>query len=314
MKEIFGSVNYYGIGNIIRNYCGFSKILPLPVSIQHGWYLAAVQHDAKKNAGENWYWSKEIESQYNRKYSDIKTRATGAPFIYHLWNIGYQEMPIEQRKGSIVFPAHSSDFVTVDYNYEKFAAMLDGLPEKYKPITVCIYYIEHEKGMDRFFKEKGFQIVTNGMSLYQSDFLHNYVDNTKDKLYAFSNEPTSALIYASLMGLTAFYFGPTVKEFLVDKPLPAEIKMFEQRKKITNHWQVLFRFPDCDRSKQKEYCDLVAGKDVLLEKKDMRNLLYRILFSRRFLFFLTIAFFARFKLIKIMYRKSKQLLMGNNEY
>ena len=109
MKELYPSVEYYGIGDIIRAYCGYSNSLPLPVSIQHGWSLMPVQHDALENVGENWYWSKEIELLYNGKFPGIRTRAIGAPFIYHLKNIGYQEIPIETRKGSIVFPAHSSE-------------------------------------------------------------------------------------------------------------------------------------------------------------------------------------------------------------
>ena len=64
MREFFASIRYYGIGKIIKDYCGFPYYLPLPVSIQHGWYLFVTKHDAMKYASENWYWSKSIEQKH----------------------------------------------------------------------------------------------------------------------------------------------------------------------------------------------------------------------------------------------------------
>jgi hypothetical protein len=194
LKELVGSVNYYGTEKIFRKYCGYSRWLPLPVSMQHGWSLLPVRHDALRNVGENWYWSKEIESAYMKNFPGIKTRAVGAPFLYHLKNIGYQEMPYKERKGSIVFPAHSSKYVSVNFNYEMYANMLNDLPDEYKPLTICLYHLDQEKGMDLPFREKGFIVVNNGSNLDQEDFLSNYVDNTRDKRYSFFNDPTSALI------------------------------------------------------------------------------------------------------------------------
>lgn len=214
MKEIYSPVKFYGINQILKRYAGFPRQLPLPVHVQHGWTIIVYELDAKEEAPENWYWSKWLENKYRAQFKSINTRAVGSPFLYLLRLMNYTEDSTSKKEGSIVFPCHSSGLVKVDCNYEEYASRLDNLPPHYKPITVCMYYLDLEKGVDKPFRERGFNIVTNGSresnSLGKNSFLERFIANTQDKLYAFSNQLGSALLFSTAMGLTSYYFGPNI--------------------------------------------------------------------------------------------------------
>lgn len=282
MREFYGTASYYGIGEILRAYSGFSSRLPLPVSVQHGWYLIATRHDAVRSAPENWYWSKNIEKLHRENFPGIKTRSVGSPFLYLLKLLGYKTSYLEERSGSIVFPCHSSDYIRTACDYEAYAVMLDRLPDVYKPVTVCVYHLDQDESTIRPFVDKGFRITTNGNSLYDPDFLYNYVENVKSKRYAFSNEPTSALIYAVAMGLDAYHYGPQIKPVLTaDAPESARDDYLRQQE-VSDEWQNYFRFPDCDPEQQKAYCAEVLGSDLLLSQKSMYQLLHKLLLNWRY--------------------------------
>ncbi|MFW6296278.1 MAG: hypothetical protein ACOC04_03700 [Halothece sp.] len=129
MKEIYPSVTFYSINAIIKKYSGFPLQLPLPVHIQHGWTSIVYELYAKEKVSENWYWSQWLEEKYKEKYKNIKTRTVGSPFLYLLKLVNYQELSKSKRKGSIVFPCHSSKAVQVDCDFEEYASRLEKLPE-----------------------------------------------------------------------------------------------------------------------------------------------------------------------------------------
>lgn len=285
MKEIYASPRYYGIGKIIKDFCGYPYFMPLPVSIQHGWCVWAIKHDAVQYASENWYWSKVIENKYSEAFNYIKTRTAGSPFLYLLELIGYNALPLGMRKGSIVFPAHSSKFNRAIFDYELYADLLDQLSDIYKPITVCVYHLDQEKDIAKPFLKKGFTVVSNGESLYDEDFLLRFINNAKDKRYAFANQRTSALLYASAMGLKAFYYGPEVKHF-VDKEEIEEIVKDSNNNYLLEEekWKAYFTFPDIDEKRQRAYCYSILGKDYLLSRRKMKLLLVMLLFNWRYIF------------------------------
>lgn len=307
MAEFFVGTDYYGIGQIIRAYSGFSRRLPLPVSIQHGWYYIPSEDDAQKYASENWLWTKDMEQMQESAFKDIRTRAVGAPFLYLLKNIDYRELPLSSRKGSIVFPIHSSDFERISLDYKLYAEMLDDLPDLYKPITVCLYYLDLKQGVDDPFLRKGFTVVSNGSSLYDNDFLFNFVNNTKEKLYAFSNtdpsHPSSALIYASYMGLTSYHYGPPVKEELG----VADLVGF--KKTAHDHIRYeCFAFPGADYREQRNYSEEVLGLQYMLSAGEMKKLLYRLIFNWRYFFVVFIRLVTGCKPLVNIYRSIKKIM------
>ena len=274
VKEKFLSVSYYGNGNIIRKYAGFPNFLPLPVSIQHGWSKITIKHDAIRFAPENWYWSDEIEKKYNEEYPYLRTRAVGAPFLYLLECLKYNN---ENTKGfgSIVFPSHSTNLIEMNCNFHDYANMLDNLPNIYKPITVCMYYLDLDKGLDFHFRQHGFDITTNGTGIYDGNFLNKFIDNTKNKKYAFSNQMTSALLFASAMGLTSFFYGPQF-DVVSNDPNYGKLDYTKHHRNWEEEYSRFFSFPSHDPCIEKKIVDAALGRENLLSKKHMKQLLYKL--------------------------------------
>jgi len=281
MKELYSGVDYYGLGEIIREYALFPKFLPLPVGIQHGWTNSTHMHEVRYDAAENWFWTRDLEIKYQIKFKGLNTRAVGAPFLYLLKNLSYVE-PIE-KKGSIVFPAHSSKLCRVDYDYEEYALVLDSLPDEYKPITICMYHLDMDIKKEIPFLKRGFEIVQNGNSLYDKNFLINFVANAHGKKYAFSNQVTSALLFASAMGLTSFFCA--TKLIIADNdPECKTLEFLEDSRAWEDNASQYFQFNNYNSQQQNQFALSELGQDFLLSSRDMNTILYKCLFSKYYFF------------------------------
>ncbi|GAB1545559.1 hypothetical protein NUACC21_82350 [Scytonema sp. NUACC21] len=282
MKEFYQGVTYYGIGEIIKRYAKFPLFLPSPVAVQHGWSIIPTIHDARYDASENWYWSTSIEDRYKQKFNGLNTRAVGAPFLYLLTLINYSELPKSQKKGSIVFPCHSSAMINVNCDFEEYAEMLCNLPDEYKPITVCIYHLDREKGLDKPFLDRGFKVVSNGNSLFETQFLKNFIANTRDKKYAFSNQMTSALLFASVMGLSSFFYGPKF-ETKSEDPSYEHLDYTKHHRNWEAQYSQYFDFPNCNIETQRRIAATELGQELMLTPSEMRWLLWRSIFKKQYL-------------------------------
>jgi len=282
MRELFFPTTFYGNGDIIRKYCRFTTLLPLPILLQHGWNIKPTNHDAVTDAPENWYWNEKLRELYTTSFPQLSTRAVGAPFLYLLELLKYRELPIDTRKGSIVFPSHSSALCEMNCDFQEYATILEQLPEEYKPITVCLYHIDQEKGFDKIFLDRGFSITSNGKGIHDKYFLYNFIENTKNKRFAFSNQMTSALLYASVMGLTSYFLGP--KFFInITDPEYYQSNYNDSLREWEQNCQQYFIFPNCDRTRQKMFAEQELGKDIMLNPIQMQRSLWNLTLHPKFL-------------------------------
>lgn len=281
MKELYSGVDYYGLGEIIKEYANFPKFLPLPVGIQHGWTSLIHTHDVRYDAAENWFWTRDLEIKYQIKFKGLNTRTVGSPFLYLLRNLCYVE-PLE-KKGSIVFPAHSSKLCRVEYDFEEYALMLNSLPDEYKPITICMYHLDMDQKKEIPFLKRGFKIVKNGNSLCDNNFLKNFVANAHGKKYAFSNQVTSALVFASAMGLTSF-FCATKLVIADDDPECKTLEFLEELRAWEDNASQYFQFNNYNSQQQKQFALSELGQEFLLSARDMNIILYRCLFSKYYFY------------------------------
>lgn len=290
MPEIFGSASYYGIGKILKQYSNFPVCLPLPVNVQHGIVGRGVsEHDALKNAPENWYWDEETFKSHLRFFPGIKGRTVGAPFLYFLRCINYSRPRLAERSGTIIFPAHSSAFVKVSSDFNSFADQISELPEKFHPITVCAYHIDFERGDYQPFIDRGFEIVTNGNNLYDTNFLYNFISNVKGKKFAISNSHTSALYFSSALDLIAYQLGP-VPDVDNKDPHMMFIDLNKEGQDGLGGLRGCFAFSNEDFEKQRKYVMQVLGQDCLLDPKEMKMLLWRQTFTLKYVIALFRAF------------------------
>lgn len=281
MKEFFREATYYGTGKIMRLYSGFPRVLPLPVSIQHGWAMGTSPVHAIKEAPENWYWSVEAEARYADAYPTIGTRTSGAPFLYLLRWLNYQPLPVAEQQGSIVFPSHSAYAIDMVCDFDQYATALVALPAAYHPITVCLYYTDYNRGLAEPFLRQGLPVITNGPTHLDDNFLWNFVRNVHGKRYIFSNQMSSSLLFGATMNLTAHFWGPEFqafnpREFWKDRNFNQYHRTWEAR------FQEVFRFPDPDPVRQKRVVAEELGNARMLSPRQMRRLLWQLIFHAKY--------------------------------
>ena len=282
MPEIFGSASYYGIGKILKQYSNFPVHLPLPVNVQHGIVgMRVSKHDALQNAPENWYWDKETFKAHLNFFPEIKGRTVGAPFLYLLRYLNYSRLPQSERSGTMVFPSHSSALIKVSSDFESFADQLSELPEKFHPITVCAYHIDFERGDYQPFIDRGYEIVTNGSSLYDTTFLYNFISNVKDKKFAISNSNSSSLYFSNALGVMAFQLGPDPDIDHKD-PNITGIALSKEEQYGLGGFQEYFAFPNANYEVQHKLVAHLLGQDYLLSPRELKRLLWRNAFTIKY--------------------------------
>ncbi|MFN5612165.1 MAG: hypothetical protein ACK491_12135, partial [Pseudanabaena sp.] len=157
------------------------------------------------------------------------------------------------------------------------------LPDEYKPITICMYHLDMDQNREIPFLKRGFKIVKNGNSLCDNNFLKNFVANAHGKKYAFSNQVTSALVFASAMGLTSF-FCATKLVIADDDPECKTLEFLEELRAWEDNASQYFQFNNYNSQQQKQFALSELGQEFLLSPRDMNVILYKCLFSKYYFY------------------------------
>jgi hypothetical protein len=201
---MFPGSAFYGIRSILLKYAGLPKFLPIPVAVQHGWQRFAHTFEASARPPEIWVWSNRIKKELAQHYPEDKIRVVGSFFDYLLINIS-DSVTTSDKTGSICIPPHSSHFAKTEYPIEEFIKQLKELGDEYKPITVMLYYLDMSDETVSTYTSNGFKVVSNG-SLFNDNFLCNFVKNVQDKRFCLYSELGSGVFYASRLGAEVRHF------------------------------------------------------------------------------------------------------------
>ena len=134
--------------------------------------------------------------------------------LYPKYRKAHDIRPLGTASGTLAFPSHSSSEFDFSSGYSRYAQDLLQLPERFHPITVCVYYYDLLQGRHKVFEEAGFEVVTNGY-IGDEAFVDTFYDTMRRFRYITSNHIGSYSYYALEMGLPFFLYGPdTDKEFI----------------------------------------------------------------------------------------------------
>ena len=286
--EVWLGNAFYGNGAILKKYAKLPWWVPLKFHTQHGvkFFSLAEEGDIKKQL--SFYLPKDNNTPFlifNKREAEFlrarlgnrtNIQVIGAPIIYLDPYIEgtKKSLPDLEKKGTIAFPSKGTHYSNVVTDYTEYADMLDALPEKFKPIKVCMYYLDRERGKDKPFLEKGFEVVDNGKLLSQN-FLQKFYYNTLSAEYSTSNDLLSSPVFYSIYsGLKFFEYGPNVKyEQLINDKHSFYAKEREMSQKIS-----LYHFPIEeveDYQKMKRIADLELGLDYKLSPAQLRKFILR---------------------------------------
>ena len=110
----------------------------------------------------------------------------------------------KEAKGTVCFPFHSTNYIKVNYNINSYINQLNSLPEKFKPITICMHHCDIEDGKHIYYLKKGFNVVTAGHK-FDDKFVDRFYEILSNHLYATSNGYGSHVPYCIEMGLPFFF-------------------------------------------------------------------------------------------------------------
>lgn len=281
--EYWDGNNFYGIGNILKKYAGLPNFIPLNFTIQHGvvpFSIFGSLDDCTVNT--DFYLLKDSNAvflMFNDEYLSMfhdrgvrNVKAIGAPIIYI--NEFAERCRGREKRGTIAFPNHSTHYIDVVANHDRYASMLKALPDKFHPIKICMYYLDIKRGYDKPYREKGFDIICNG-TLWSQNFLYNFTSNVSPFKYGTSNDnASSAIFYSIYLGLKWFSYGPAPTKYILEDSYAGK-KQYEKELAIVQSAE-LYRFAidRCeDYGYQKEISDRELGVKFKISKTKMRRMI-----------------------------------------
>lgn len=267
---MYAGAGFYGIRETLLAYAKLPGFFPLPVAVQHGWLRYATTFEASGNPPEIWVDSQRIASELEAFYPKKRIRIIGS-FYYYLLALLRDDLSPVVRSGSICIPPHSSHLVSTVYAVEDFARKLNELGDEYKPITVMVYYLDMISSTVEIYEKYGFKVVSNG-SLFEVNFLKNFVRNVHDKQHCIFSDLGSGVLFAADMGLNLVHMD--IESCYVN--LGQKHGTDEQRSGIKMFDEKFMRSLD------KERVSLELGKPYLLSPSELRRAILRNYFTWRF--------------------------------
>src|SRR3989339_147865 len=161
-KEYFSNNNFYGISDIFREY-SLCNIIP-KAAIEHGVYFGkeVMDYEAAKNPTNNII----TFSQYRYEVLSEKTKQNIiclGPYIHYVKPFLNEDFHNEKKalgKNLLVFPSHSVDLVTAEYDIEIFLNEIKKIAPNFNTVSVCIYWKDYLMKKHLPYQNAGFKIVS----------------------------------------------------------------------------------------------------------------------------------------------------------
>lgn len=275
--EILKPNDFYGNANTLKKFCGIDTDCSIKASLEHATYF-----------GENVYWDLEVNhnmpgiiTQGNirvevlKKYTEKPVYAIG-PYMFYATPFLSKEEMIEEKnrigKTLTVFPMHSTTWIDVDYNVEKFIKEIERIKNKFDTIRVCVYWKDIIRGTYKIYQDKGYDIVCAG-HLYDKYFLNRLKSIIELSDCIMSNDVGSYIGQAAVMNKPVYLFR---QDYQYMESENASAEEYEKRLQDPNYFKVFdafVEFRDNLSQEQYEICDYFWGVKSTLTKIQMQNLL-----------------------------------------
>lgn len=278
--DIYKGNFFYGISNILREYSGYSnKIISC---IEHGVYFGDYVNEleANKSGLPSMITFSNNRKKHIRKYTDKPVFVIG-PYINYVDDIlkNKEFVSIKESLGKtlLVFPVHSIDRITSEYDAKAFIEEIIKVKknEKINTVLVCMYWKDILLNKHSIYEDSGFKIVTNG---YREDplFLKRlklYIDLSD---YTMSNSVGTHVGYAITLGKPHYIFSQKISHnseskiaYLEEKNLN-EFTSNQEKSEVLNEFSI---FNKNITEKQLFVCDKYWGINSVKSKKELKSIL-----------------------------------------
>lgn len=271
-------VELYSYGLLIREYGFFPKWLPIYIYHMHGPGEVTMVHEHEINSGAYCMFvnNKNDEQKFiNAGMSKCETMVH--PFVFYRKK--YNINQCINAKGTIVYPAHSILNTEELTDIDKYIEQLKELPEKYKPLAICMHWVDIKKGKHKKYMDAGFPVYTAGNG-NDIRYAEKFYDILKHFKYATSNTYGSYIYYAVDMGLPFFLYGDEIEyDNKADPGLPiGKVKI--SFPKVLEISKMFSEITDTISPEQKKEIDAGLGIHDGISRLKMANILYSAYFKK----------------------------------
>jgi hypothetical protein len=201
---------FWGHIQLLAKYCGLDDQPWLNGYLQHGWNATDGfgNYLGSKRFANKYVWSKRCEDLIKNS-GKKNVFAIGAPWIY-LEDVYPQQLK-QNQSGTIAYPAHSSSWSKMGDTNKEYANFLK---DKYGEIMVVLHRYDFANAETRkSYESIGHSITTHGVGTpWEKDFDPLFLKKQRDVVSRFekvvSNSMSTAILYATSLGLTAEIGGP----------------------------------------------------------------------------------------------------------
>ena len=199
---------FYGHDVVLARAAGLvdGPAPPIFGHVQHGWQLGTGLSDAPRLV--SWL-PKLVWSEANLRLCAALgirgVRAIGAPFLYLEPEVE-PEPSAEGASSTIAYPLHGWEREAVIGPHD---AMAESLRERESgPVTVCLYWVEHDRAeVRRAYEARGLRVITHGRR-EDPTFLVRQAAELRRHGRVVSNRASTALFYGMWSGLEGEVYGP----------------------------------------------------------------------------------------------------------
>jgi hypothetical protein len=275
-REIFSPNDYYGQAEILKSYVGLPNSYALKIVLQHGLDFSNLIWDAESSAKLPIFLPPSFHrAAIYREKTSKPSIPIGFGFLYAIQQFHEQygqTIDCSERHGTIVFPSHSTHHITAMFDFEDYAQTLENLPEKYKPIVICMYWKDFLLGHHLEYTKRGFKVVTAG-HMYDPMFMLRLYDICRQFKYSTSNDIGTHLFASVKSGCCFFYAG--VSDVSYENPQEAPLDLTSEFYQIKQQSLMLFSRPS-DRMNHDQYAfvDSHMGTQNFRSKNAMRLIFF----------------------------------------
>ncbi len=276
----YWTANVYGFGKWIRRYGYYPPCLPLCIYTDHGPGdpgFSPYPHELQSSAPVQFYHTKSSAARW-KDVSQKRCYILYSPFVFARHTLGIERS--NSARGTIFFVAHSTPSILENKAVDTYHHELSALPERFRPITICLHIHDVTKGLDRKYLERGYQVVTAGDSLDQR-FTERFYRLLGQHRYALSNLFGSYGLYATEMGIPFGLYG-TEPEYHNQADPNIEKGDYKSYRNTPFYQRAIELFghlpEDSVAPEQLEFARYQLGVDDGITRADMARVLYKSLF------------------------------------
>jgi hypothetical protein len=160
------------------------------------------------------------------------------------------------------------------------------LPREFKPITICLFWLDYIDPSADIYRKYGFEVVSAGVKIANSlSFVRNFYRILSKHKYATSNDVGSYAFYAVDLGIPFFLLGETptvINQGQKDKNISEVDRMTDHDfgRKTTNLFSTGVRTEIS--AAQRDFVRDELGVDDAISRKEMNKLFWKHFKKQRY--------------------------------